>query len=102
MAQLNRPLVRRGGLVGIALVSFFLAENPIVAFILLAILFGVWNGLYLFVLPRTRLFGGVAVLLLSVLTLLIAIPVNWVALPGGLLFVHGNWHAFLAAAHLDE
>ncbi|MEF8813690.1 MAG: hypothetical protein V5A55_07715 [Halovenus sp.] len=102
MAQLNRPLVRRGALVGILLASVFLADNPAVAFILLVILFGVWNGIYLFVLPGARLLGGIAVLFLSLFTLLVAIPVNWVALPGGLLFVHGNWHAFLAAARLDE
>jgi len=102
MARLNRSLVRWAVLVGILVVSVLFAENPIVTFVLLAILFGLWNVIYLFVIPRARLVGGVAVLLLSVVTFLAAIPAQWVALVAGLLFAHGNWHSFMAAARLDE
>lgn len=102
MVQLNRSSVRRGILAGILLVSVFLAETRIVAFVLLVLLFGLWSGVSRFLVPRSRFLGGIVILFLSLFTFLVAIPVNWVALVAGVLFAHGNWHALTAAARLDE
>jgi len=88
--------------VAILLASLFLADEGVVAFIMLVLLFGLWNGIYLLIIPRSRFFGGILVLLLSLFTFIVAIPVGWAALVAGLLFVHGNWHSFLAATRLDQ
>lgn len=99
---LRTSTFRRLGVVGLLLVSVFFAESAVVAFIMLLLLFGIWNGIYLFIVPRTRFVGGIMLLLLGVLVLGIGTIANWIAALGGVLFVQANWLVFIAAARLDE
>lgn len=68
----------------------------------LLILFGFWNAIYLFLVPRTRFGGGIFLIILSVFPLATTLDIEWVGVVGALLFAHGNWLAFTAAARLDE
>ena len=68
----------------------------------LLILFGLWNLIYLYLIPRSRLGGGIVLIFLSLFPFSSAGSLPWVTVAGGLLFVHGNWHAFISAARLNE
>lgn len=87
---------------GLGVLSYVFADQWVAAFIFLMILFGVWNVIYLLIVPRTRFTGGIVVLFLSMPVLGLGTSVPWVGLIGGLLFGHGSWLALLAAARLDE
>jgi hypothetical protein len=102
MALLGDARIRLLMAGGLGVVSYVFADQWITAFIFLLILFGLWNALYLLVVPRTRFIGGVLLLVLSGPVLGVGTSVPWVGLLGGLLFGHGSWLALVAAARLDE
>jgi len=93
---------RRLGVVAIVLVGVFVAESTAFSIIALLILFGLWNALYLFVVPRARQTGGILIVFLSLIVFAAATESGWPAVIGLALFVQGNWLAFSAAARLDE
>lgn len=93
---------RWGSVVVLGVLSVLFTDEPIGIFILLLVLFGFWNLAYLFIIPRTRLGGGMLLLLLSLLMFAGALSEWWLAIAGGFLFVHGNYLAFTSAARLHQ
>jgi hypothetical protein len=102
MSRLKTARFRRVTIVALLLASIFLTNSPVPAFIFLLLLFGVWNAIYLYVVPRFRQIGGTAILVISVPVFLAGSAAAWVSILGLVLFLHGNWLAFTAAARLDE
>jgi len=102
MDALRTSWFRRAGLVAIVLVGVFVANNTGFSVIALLLLFGVWNAIYLFVVPRARQTGGVLILFLSLIVFAAATEAAWATPIGLALFAQANWLAFTAAARLDD
>lgn len=88
--------------VAIIVAGVLLSTNPAGSIFGMLLCFGLWNTLYVYLVPRSEFAGGVAILVLSMFVFLVALAADWVAVIGLLLFAHGNWHAFIGAARLDE
>ena len=102
MTALRTSRFRRLGVVAIVLVGVFVADATPFAIIVLLILFGLWNALYLFVVPRLRQTGGILIVFLSLIVFAAGTAATWASVIGLALFLQGNWLAFSAAARLDE
>lgn len=102
MEVLKTSEFRWGVLGAIGVASVALSGSTVGVGIGLLILFGLWNLLYLYVIPRARLGGGIVLIYLSLFPLDAAGSLPWVTAVGGLLLAHGCWHAFMSAARLDE
>ena len=102
MTALRTSRFRRLGVVAIVLVGVFVADATPFAIIALLILFGLWNALYLFVVPRLRQTGGILIVFLSLIVFAAATEAAWATPIGLALFAQANWLAFTAAARLDD
>lgn len=102
MEILKSSAFRWGVFVGIIATGLVIANNPFGAIIGMLLCFGVWNTIYVYLVPRSQFGGGVAILVLCMFVFLFALASDWVALIGLPLLAHGNWLAFTGAARLDE
>lgn len=102
MEILRTSRFRQAGFGAIIAASIVLPGSIVWTALGLLILFGLWNAVYLFLVPRSRLFGGILLTFVSLFPLGSATSLEWVGVIGLLLFAQGNWLAFIAAARLDE
>lgn len=93
---------RRAVVVTFIPISIVLADSTFAAFFGLLILFGIWNAIVLFLVPRSRLAGGIFLLIVSSMVLGFGTDALWLAALGGILFVQANWLSFTAASRLDQ
>ncbi len=91
-------LVRWAVLVGTLATGAVLAANPILAGVGLVIAWGLWVAIAKAMASRSRLVGGVAMIVYSFVLALVALIATWFVVFWAVVFAHGTWLALAGAA----